>query len=97
MSRKPWLSIGSALVVLAFATGCAAPSAGPVERRPPQPTAGTPTPSTKKVDPVIVERLQRVMIPLAAKMNNPRSADKIRVGIMDRTSTRPARGVASST
>jgi beta-barrel assembly-enhancing protease len=83
MSKMPWSKIASAFVVLAFAAGCAVPAAGPTERRQPQPTAGAPRPSNKKVDPAVVERLQRVMIPLVAKMNNPRSPDKIRVGIMD--------------
>jgi beta-barrel assembly-enhancing protease len=90
MSKQPWLKIANAFVVVALAAGCAAPSAGPTERRQPQPTAGTPTPSNRKVDPEIVERLKRVMIPLAAKMNNPRSPDKIRVGIMDDASVNAA-------
>ena len=73
-----------ALVVMILASGCAVQSAGPAESpRQPPPTAGNPTSSTKKVDPVIVERLQRVMIPLVTKMNNPRSPGEIKIGIMD--------------
>ena len=74
------------LVVVALAAGCAVQSSGQADRRPqpqPQPTAGTPTPSNKKVDPAVVERLQRVMIPLMAKMNKPLAAKDVKVGIMD--------------
>lgn len=73
-----------ALVVMLLASGCAVQSAGQAENpRQPQPTAGNPTPSTKKVDSATVERLQRVMIPLVTKMNNPRSPGEIKIGIMD--------------
>jgi metalloprotease len=74
------------LVVMALAAGCAVQSSGQADRRPqptPQPTAGAPTPSNKKVDPAVVERLQRVMLPLMAKMNKPLSAKEVKVGIMD--------------
>ena len=74
------------LVVVALAAGCAVQSSGQADRRTqpqPQPTAGTPTPSNKKVDPAVVERLQRVMVPLMAKMNKPLSAKDVKVGIMD--------------
>ena len=78
------MRVFKALVVMILASGCAVQSAGPAESpRQPQPTAGNPTPSTKKVDPAIVERLQRVMIPLVTKMNNPRSPGEIKIGIMD--------------
>jgi len=83
MSRKPWSSIVSVVMALVFAAGCTLTSADTAERRQPQPTAGTPTPSNRKVDPAVVERLQRVMVPLAAKMNKPRAANQIKVGIMD--------------
>jgi len=83
MSRKPWSSIVSVVMALVFAAGCTLTSADPAERRQPQPTAGTPAPSNRKVDPAVVERLQRVMVPLAAKMNKPRAANQIKVGIMD--------------
>ena len=75
------------LVLAALAAGCAVQSSGqPRSRAPeptPQPTAGTPAPSAKKVDPAVVERLQRVMIPLMAKMNKPLSPSQVKVGIMD--------------
>src|SRR6266404_8002775 len=73
------------LVVVALAAGCAVQTSGQADRRQPQPqpTAGAPTPSTKKVDPAVVERLQRVMLPLMAKMNKPLSAKDVKVGIMD--------------
>jgi predicted Zn-dependent protease len=75
------------LVVVALAAGCAVQSAGQADRRQPQPqpqpTAGKPTPSTKTVDPAVAERLQRVMVPLLAKMNKPRSPNEVKIGIMD--------------
>jgi len=75
------------LVPAALAAGCAGQSSGqPQSRAPqptPQPTAGKPAPSAKKVDPAVVERLQRVMIPLMAKMNKPLSPSQVKVGIMD--------------
>jgi len=73
------------LVVVALAAGCAVQTSGQADRRQPQPqpTAGAPTPSAKKVDPAVVERLQRVMLPLVAKMNKPLSAKDVKVGIMD--------------
>ena len=75
------------LVVMALAAGCAVQTSGQADRRQPdsqrQPTASAPKPSNKKVDPAVVERLQRVMIPLMAKMNKPLQANQVKVGIMD--------------
>ena len=42
-----------------------------------------PQASNRKVDPAVVERLQRVMIPLMAKMNKPLQPNQVKVGIMD--------------
>ena len=71
------------LVVMTLAAGCAVQTSPQADRRQPQPTAGAPQPSSKKVDPAVVERLQRVMIPLMAKMNKPLQASQVKVGIMD--------------
>ena len=75
------------LVLAALAAGCAVQSSGqPQSRAPqptPQPTVGKPAPAPKNVDPAVVERLQRVMIPLMAKMNKPLSSRQVKVGIMD--------------
>src|SRR5215510_10287629 len=73
------------LVVMTLAAGCAVQTSPQADRRQPQPqpTAGAPTPSNRKVDPAVVERLQRVMIPLMAKMNKPLQPNKVKVGIMD--------------
>ena len=75
------------LVIATLAAGCAVQSSGQTDNRQPQPTpqptASKPAPSTKKVDPAVVERLQRVMIPLMAKMNKPRSPSEVKIGIMD--------------
>ena len=81
------MSFLKTFVVVILAAGCAVQSSGQAERPRPQPqpnpTAGAPAPSTKKVDPAVVERLQRVMLPLAAKMNKPLQSGQIKVGIMD--------------
>ncbi|HEY7539387.1 MAG TPA: M48 family metallopeptidase [Methylomirabilota bacterium] len=75
------------LIAAALAAGCAVQASGQADRRQPQPapqpTASQPTASSKKVDPAVVERLQRVMIPLMAKMNKPLSPNQVKVGIMD--------------
>ena len=73
------------LVVMTLAAGCAVQTSPQADRRQPQPqpTAGAPAPSNKKVDPAVVERLQRVMIPLIAKMNKPLQPNQVKIGIMD--------------
>ncbi len=74
------------LVAMFLAAGCAIETTtgrtGSSEP-PPQPTAKTPTPSNRQVDQATVARLQTVMIPLLAKMNNPLSASQVKMGIMD--------------
>jgi metalloprotease len=78
------MKILKTLVVMLLAAGCAVQSAGPAQRQPqPQPTAGNPAPSNKKVDPAVAERLKNVMLPLLAKMNNPLSTKQVKIGIMD--------------
>jgi Zn-dependent protease with chaperone function len=79
------MKIPATLVAMVLAAGCAVQSAGPTEPRQPQPqpTAGNPAPSNKKVDPAVVERLKLVMLPLVSKMNNPVKAGEVKVGIMD--------------
>jgi metalloprotease len=78
------MQIPKTLVVMLLAAGCAVQSAGPAQRQPePQPTAGNPAPSSKKVDPAVAERLKNVMLPLIAKMNNPLQTKQVKVGIMD--------------
>jgi len=73
------------LVVMLLAAGCAIETggrAGTPEPQP-QPTAQKPTPSAKQVDAQTAARLQKVMVPLLAKMNNPRSAGQVKIGVMD--------------
>ena len=78
------MKILKTLVVMLLAAGCAVQSTGPTQRQPqPQPTAGNPAPSNKKVDPAVVERLKNVMLPLIAKMNHPIESKQVKVGIMD--------------
>jgi putative metalloprotease len=73
------------VVLLAFLlAGCAVAPAGdgPVAR--PQPPAGGPAPTTAQgqVDPRHVERLQRLLPPLLAVMNSPKSPSDVKMGIM---------------
>jgi Zn-dependent protease with chaperone function len=79
------MKILATLVAIVLAAGCAVQSAGPAEPRQPQPqpTAGNPAPSNKKVDPAVVERLKLVMLPLVSKMDKPIKAGEVKVGIMD--------------
>jgi Zn-dependent protease with chaperone function len=79
------MKILTTIVAVIFAAGCAVQSAGPAEPRQPQPqpTAGNPTPSNKKVEPAVVERLKAVMLPLVSKMNKPLKSGEVKVGIMD--------------
>src|SRR5499426_4434032 len=78
------MKILKTLVVMLLAAGCAVQSTGPTQRQPqPQPTAGNPAPSNKKVDPAVVERLKNVMLPLIAKMNHPIESKQVKVGIVD--------------
>jgi hypothetical protein len=87
------------LVIMMLAAGCAVQSSGQADRGQPQPqpSAGAPAPSNKKVDPAVVERLQRVMIPLMAKMNRPPQPNQVKGSWTIPTSTRPAPVAASST
>jgi beta-barrel assembly-enhancing protease len=79
------MKILATFVAMILAAGCSVQSTGPAEPRQPQPqpTADTPRPSTKRVDPAVVERLKNVMLPLVAKMNKPLKSGEVRVGIMD--------------
>ena len=78
------MKILKTLAVILLASGCAMQSTGPTQRQPqPQPTAGNPAPSSKKIDPAVAERLKNVMLPLVAKMNNPIQSKQVKVGIMD--------------
>jgi Zn-dependent protease with chaperone function len=88
--KEMTMRILTTLVALVLAAGCAVQSSGPTTERQPQPqptggkpTADRPTPSTKKVDPAVVERLKNVMLPLVSKMNTPLKAGEVKVGIMD--------------
>ncbi|MFB3818289.1 MAG: M48 family metallopeptidase [Candidatus Methylomirabilales bacterium] len=75
-----WGALLSALLL----AGCAAAPAGdgPVAR--PQPPAGgsVPTAAQGQVDPRHVERLRRLLPPLLAAMNTPKSTSDVKVGIM---------------
>ena len=74
------------LVAMFLAAGCAIETTTGrtgSSQPPPQPTAKTPTPSNRQVDQATVARLQTVMIPLLAKMNNPLSPSQVKMGIMD--------------
>jgi predicted Zn-dependent protease len=81
------MKLWKTFVVMVLAAGCAVQSTGQADRRSPQPqpqpTASKPAPSNRQVDPAVVERLQRVMLPLIAKMNKPLQANQVKVGIMD--------------
>ena len=64
----------AAIAVLVYAGGCAAVSSGP-----PEPQA----PDIRRVSPQQAQRVYRVMTPLLAAMNNPKSPKNVYVGIID--------------
>lgn len=64
----------AAIAVFAYVGGCAAVSSGP-----PEPQA----PDIRKVSPQQAQRIYRVMTPLLAAMNNPKSPKNVYVGIID--------------
>jgi Zn-dependent protease with chaperone function len=74
--------------ILLFMTACSVATGGGGGG--PQPSGSPSTgstaprqPSTTKLDPAQVERLQRVMIPLLKGMNKPLQPSQVKVGIMD--------------
>jgi Zn-dependent protease with chaperone function len=82
-TRHPLIaSLAGALLVAGLA-GCAIETAGRSPApAPPATSAPTPT-TTATVDPQQLERLRRLLPPLLAVMDNPRSPSEVRVGIMD--------------
>lgn len=63
----------------ALAFGCVGPGGGSG----PSPSGSSQEPRTEPVTPAEAQRLQRVMTPLLAKMNNPISLDRVSVGVID--------------
>ena len=61
----------------ALAFGCVATGPGP------SPSGSSQEPRTEPVTAAQAKRLERVMTPLLAKMNNPISIDRVSVGVMD--------------
>jgi beta-barrel assembly-enhancing protease len=77
--------VGGALVAAILLGGCAfgTTSGRTSESTRPAPTGQPPAPSQKTVDPVQVERLKKVMIPLLQAMDKPKPTSQVKVGIID--------------
>jgi predicted Zn-dependent protease len=73
MSRRG-KAVSIAIVLAAYIGGCAVVSSGP-----PEPQA----PDIRQVSPQQAQRLSRVMTPLLAAMNNPKSPRDVYIGIID--------------
>jgi Zn-dependent protease with chaperone function len=76
---------GCAVFLLAGAllSSCVAIGPASSRRTPRQDYPSSPSSSSGRVDPYIVERLQRVMVPLFRGMDHPCRVDQVRVGIMN--------------
>lgn len=79
------LSAGCAVALLAgCAIGTSSPSASPPSAPDASsPRTGTPARTTRAIDPAQAERLQRMMLPLVRAMNNPRSPNQVKIGLID--------------
>jgi Zn-dependent protease with chaperone function len=76
-------TLGAVLLAGFLLGGCAVAPAGDGPVAGPQPRAGAPVPAGQgQVDPRQVERLRRLLPPLLAAMNEPKSTADVKVGIM---------------
>src|SRR5512134_1375945 len=83
-ARRDLVAMG---VVCALISGCGLPSwvepGAPGAGRAAAASRASGEPSTRALTPQEAHRLQRVMAPLVSAMDRPRTADQIRIGIMD--------------
>jgi Zn-dependent protease with chaperone function len=82
--------VGGALVAATLLGGCAfetaskaPPSGRTSESTRPAPSGTPPATSSKTVDPALVERLKKAMIPLLQAMDKPKPSSQVKVGIID--------------
>jgi Zn-dependent protease with chaperone function len=57
----------------------------PPSRRAPREDYGSPSPSSRRVDPHDAERLRRVMVPLLRSMDRPCRLEEVRVGVLNQS------------
>ena len=72
--RRSKAAAGVGVILAAYLGGCAVVSSGP-----PEPQA----PDIRQVSPQQAQRVYRVMAPLLAAMNNPKSPKEVYIGIID--------------
>ena len=72
--RRSKAAAGVGVILAAYLGGCAVVSSGP-----PEPQA----PDIRQVSPQQARRVYRVMAPLLAAMNNPKSPKEVYIGIID--------------
>lgn len=66
-----------------LAAGCASVSGAPSGGSTPTKTGGSQQPAPHPLDAQQAERIRRIMTPLVAAMDHPRSLSQVKVGIMD--------------
>jgi len=66
-------------------SACVAVGPAPTRRAPRQDYPSSPSSSSGRVDPYLVERLRRVMVPLFQGMDHPCRVDQARVGIINQS------------
>jgi Zn-dependent protease with chaperone function len=71
------------LLAGALLSSCVAIGPAPSRRAPRQDYPSSSSSSSGRVDPYVIERLQRVMVPLFRGMDRPCRLDQVRVGVMN--------------
>jgi Zn-dependent protease with chaperone function len=80
--RNSLTAIAAVVLVSAVLSACVAVGPAPSRRAPRQDYPSS-TSSSSRVDPYVVERLRRVLVPLFRGMNRPCRLDQTRVGIIN--------------
>ena len=83
--RNAWTGVAFFLVASAVLSACVAVGPAPSRRAPRQDYPSSPSSSSARVDPYLVERLRRVMVPLFRGMDHPCRLDQARVGIINQS------------
>jgi len=80
-----WAGLVVFLLASAVLSACVAVGPAPTRRAPRQDYPSSPSSSSGRVDPYLVERLRRVMVPLFQGMDHPCRVDQARVGIINQS------------
>ncbi|MGE5218615.1 MAG: M48 family metallopeptidase [Chloroflexota bacterium] len=83
--RNATVALAAFLLASAVLSACVAVGPAPTRRAPRQDYPSSPSSSSGRVDPYLVERLRRVMVPLFRGMDHPCRLDQVRVGIINQS------------